>query len=217
MTTIYLIRHGETEWNRNGRWQGHADVPLTEQGRAQAQALARRLRAERQRFDQIYSSDLQRALETAQIIARAISPDQPVQALPSLREIDVGSWSGLTRAEIMARFPGALTDRPYPPDGESRAAFTERVGGALLGLAEQHPGQKLALVTHGGTVRAMVLFLQALQGLPADTIGLIGNTSITELRHDESGWRVVRFNDIAHVVEEQAPDMLAPQNEGSAV
>lgn len=215
MTTLYLIRHGETEWNRDGRWQGHADVPLTDQGYAQAQQLARRMVADGTQIDRIYASDLVRAFATAQQLADAFN--LPVHPLPELREIDVGSWSGLTRSEIAAQYPGALTTVFHPPDGETREAFIERVGRALIGLAEQHPGERLAVVTHGGSVRGMIQYLHALQGQSEPQVPQIGNTSITEVQLDEQGWRVVRFNDIGHVELPQAPDVLAPQNEGAAV
>lgn len=215
MTTLYLIRHGETEWNRDGRWQGHADVPLTEQGRAQASQLARRMAAEALPLDRIYASDLTRAFDTAQQIAAAF--DLPVHPLPELREIDVGSWSGLTRKQIVAQYPGALTTVFHPPDGETREAFIERVGRALVALAAQHPGEHLAVVTHGGSVRGMIQYLSMLQGQAEPEVPQIGNTSITEVRLDEHGWRVVRFNDIEHVALPQAPDAFAPENEGATV
>ena len=103
MTTLLLARHGETEWNREGRWQGWADPPLNETGREQARALREQLRETP--FDAVYSSDLRRAHETAEIVAAPHGV--PVIADEGLREIDVGSWSGLTRAEQEARFPGA--------------------------------------------------------------------------------------------------------------
>ena len=176
-TTIYLIRHGETEWNRSGRWQGHADVPLSDAGLRQAATLAQRLVAERVRFDQIYASDLSRAMQTAEAVARAL--DVPVQPFPRLREIDVGSWSGLTRAEITARFPGAFETTYHAPDGETPDLFALRVGGALTELAERHPGETLAIVTHGGTIRAMLRHV--LGQATEHTIPFIGNTSLTEV------------------------------------
>lgn len=215
-TTFYLIRHGETEWNRRGRWQGHADVPLNEVGRAQARRLARRLLDEDIRFDHMYASDLSRAFETAQIIAQAL--ETLVQPLRDLREIDIGMWSGLTRTEITTRWPGAFETVLHPPNGEPREAFGVRVGSALLRLAEQHPGAMLALVTHGGSIRAMLQQVYALQGRPEQPVPTIGNTSICEVRRDADGWHIVRLNDLAHVAEAQAPDMLAPQkSEGNAV
>lgn len=215
MTIFYLIRHGETEWNRSGRWQGHADVPLTEAGRAQADQLAARLHDEAVQLDRIYSSDLSRALDTARTIAGRF--DLPVQLLPELREINVGSWSGMTRAEILAQYPGALTTVFHPPDGESREDFIERVGSVLVRLAEQHPDEHLALVTHGGTVRGMIQYLYALRGQHDQQVGYVGNTSITEVHLDRSDWQIMRLNDIEHIEQVQAPDVLAPQNEGAAV
>src|SRR5262249_60844859 len=127
-TTILLARHGETDWTREGRFQGHADPPLNEAGRAQAIELAERLASTP--FDAVYSSDLARAHETAEILAS--SHGVPVVADPGLREIDVGSWSGLTRAEIEARFPGAEHH-----DGESRADHLERVLAAVNRIAHE--------------------------------------------------------------------------------
>jgi broad specificity phosphatase PhoE len=214
MTIFYLIRHGETEWNRSGRWQGHADVPLSEEGRTQAALLARHMRAEGLHLDRIYASDLSRTLDTAQPIADAFG--LPVHALPELREINVGSWSGMTRDEIVARYPGALKTVFHPPDGESREDFIARVSRALMRLAERHPDERLALVTHGGSIRGMIQFLYMLQGQDHAPPS-ISNTSLTEVRHDERGWHVVRFNDIGHIELPPAPAALAPQNEGATV
>jgi broad specificity phosphatase PhoE len=146
VTTILLARHGETDWNREGRWQGWADPPLNETGRTQARALARQLRDTP--FDAVYASDLRRAHETAEIVAKPHGV--PVVADPGLREIDVGSWSGLTRAELAARFPNG--DRP---DGETREQHADRVLAAVARIAREHPGARILLVTHGGTMRAL--------------------------------------------------------------
>jgi broad specificity phosphatase PhoE len=146
VTTILLARHGETDWNREGRWQGWADPPLNETGREQARVLAEQLR--QTPFDAVYSSDLQRAFETAEIVAAP--HDVVVVADLGLREIDVGSWSGLTRAELEERFPNG--DRP---DGETREAHAARVLVAVERIAREHPGERILLVTHGGTMRAL--------------------------------------------------------------
>jgi broad specificity phosphatase PhoE len=146
MTTILLARHGETDWNREGRWQGWADPPLNETGRAQARALADQLRA--LPFDAVYTSDLRRARETAEIVAAPHGV--PVTSDAGLREIDVGSWSGLTRAEIEERFPGLER-----PDGETRDQHLARVHGAVVRIARESAGRRLLLVTHGGTMRAL--------------------------------------------------------------
>lgn len=146
MTTILLARHGETDWNRDGRWQGWADPPLNDTGRTQARALAEQLRATP--FDAVYSSDLRRARETAEIVAAPHAV--PVVADPGLREIDIGSWSGLTRAEIDERFPAGER-----PDGETRDRHTARVLEAVERIARENPGRRILLVTHGGTMRAL--------------------------------------------------------------
>lgn len=146
MTTILLARHGETEWNREGRWQGWADPPLNDTGRAQARALAVQLGDTP--FDAVYASDLKRAFETAEIVARP--HHAPVVADPGLREIDVGSWSGLTHSEVDVRFPDGNR-----PDGETRGEHAGRVLAAVERIARRHPGARILLVTHGGTMRAL--------------------------------------------------------------
>lgn len=214
-TILYLVRHGETEWNRNGRWQGHADIPLTEDGRQQARALAARLLVENIRVDRVYTSDLSRASETAAIVADVIGRE--AVALPDLREIDIGGWSGLTRAEIVDRFPGAFQTVFHAPDGETHAAFVRRIVDAVLGLIERHPGEHIMLVTHGGSVRSLLGYVFERQRRPDQSVPLIGNTSITELRLSEDGWRVVRMSDNAHIAgEQQAPDVLSSANEQTA-
>ena len=146
MTTILLARHGETDWNRESRWQGWADPPLNETGRDQARRLAEQLR--HIPFDAVYTSDLRRAHETAEIVAAPHGV--PVVADPGLREIDVGSWSGLTRAEIEERFPGAER-----PDGETREQHLARVLQAVERIARDNLGRRILLVSHGGTMRAL--------------------------------------------------------------
>lgn len=146
MTTILLARHGETDWNRDGIWQGWADPPLNETGRAQAHALAEQLRTTP--FDAVYSSDLRRAEETAEIVAGPHGV--PVVADPDLREIDIGSWSGLTLAEIEERFPHGER-----PDGETREQHAARVLAAVTRIARVNLGRRILLVTHGGTMRAL--------------------------------------------------------------
>lgn len=146
MATILLARHGETDWNREGRWQGWADPPLNETGRAQARALADELRSTP--FDAVYSSDLKRAHETAEIVAAPHGV--PVVVDPELREIDIGSWSGLTRPEIDARFPNGER-----PDGETREQHFSRVRAAVVRIARANAGRRVLVVTHGGTVRAI--------------------------------------------------------------
>lgn len=146
MATILIARHGETDWNRDGRWQGWADPPLNDTGRAQARTLAAELRETP--FDAVYASDLRRAHETAEIVAEPHGV--PVVVDPALREIDIGSWSGLTRPEIEERFPDGER-----PDGETREQHFARVRAAVLRIARENVGRRVLIVTHGGTVRAI--------------------------------------------------------------
>jgi broad specificity phosphatase PhoE len=151
VTIVLLARHGQSDWNAARRWQGHADRPLTEKGREQARALAERLR--HVELDAVYSSDLRRAAETA----AAVSDD--VIELPELREVDVGSWSGLTRAEAEERFPQGVArwreGFPGWDDGESYEQMTERVVGAVLRIARSHERGRVLVVSHGGPIRAI--------------------------------------------------------------
>jgi probable phosphoglycerate mutase len=170
VTTIFLARHGETDWNAEQRWQGHADTALNERGREQARVLARRLADVA--FEAVYASDLQRARETAEIVAAALGLS--VRLEPALREIDVGSWQGLTNTEVLARFPGV--DRA---DGETLDAFRERVLGALHAICERHDGGNVLVVAHGGCVRTIQ---RHLFGEPLPTL-------------ENCGVYVVRFDD----------------------
>ena len=162
-TTILLARHGETDWNRERRFQGHADPPLNELGREQARALGEQL-AEAG-VAAVYSSDLGRALETAQIAGRAL--DLPVQPLRGLREIDVGEWSGLTFAEIEVLFPEGVARHRAGGDGwaqgETHAAMQERIVGAIRDIAAEHPDESVLLVIHGGTMRALLAAAEGME------------------------------------------------------
>jgi broad specificity phosphatase PhoE len=155
VTTVHLARHGQSDWNAAGRWQGHADRPLTELGRQQAAELAERLASVP--LDAVYSSDLRRALETAEPVAARLGLD--VQAVPALREVDVGAWSGLSRPEVEQRFPDAFArwrgGGQGWQDGETYEQMTERVVGAVLELAAAHPGGEILVVAHGGPIRAL--------------------------------------------------------------
>jgi broad specificity phosphatase PhoE len=211
MTTLVLVRHGETEWNRIGRWQGHADVPLSEEGRNQANYLAERLQREEQAFDHIYASDLHRAYDTASIIAAAL--DLPVHPLIALREMHVGAWSGMTSAEVRERHPDQWErysrgeDGPRGGHGETQAALAERVVGAVEELVRTHPGQRLLVVTHGGPIRILLLHIQRLTGHTIDI--RVENTSLTEICFEPSGPRIVRANDVDHLTQHPAVDQNA--------
>jgi broad specificity phosphatase PhoE len=155
-TTILLVRHGETDWNRERRWQGHADPSLNALGREQAGALAETLAVDPPAA--IWSSDLARARETAEIVAARL--DLPVRLDQRLREVDVGEWSGLTRAELEVGHPDGLrrwlegTGEGWQ-HGESYEHMQERVLEALHELAAAHAGERVLVVSHGGPIRAV--------------------------------------------------------------
>ena len=140
MTTLLLVRHGETDWNAEGRLQGQIDRPLTEFGRRQAKQLAAELEGEE--LEAIYSSDLARARETAEIVGERLG--LPVELDSDLREKDWGTWEGLTAVE---------RDR-VEFVGESTQAHEERMLRALARISSQHAdGSTVLVVTHGGSMR----------------------------------------------------------------
>jgi broad specificity phosphatase PhoE len=223
-TTIYFIRHGETDWNAEGRWQGHADVPLNDIGRRQAQLMAQRLQREEVQFDAIYSSDLARAFQTAWELGAQVRV--PVQLLPPLREIDIGEWSGLTTAEIKQRFPVEFRLMEEGQDvprggGETLAALMRRIINVVEVTIRRHPGKTLAMVTHGGCIRAALS--HALQVKGWASLPHIGNTSITVIASGGSIWQAVQINDVAHLEATHAAELItappddaeSPPNEAS--
>jgi broad specificity phosphatase PhoE len=155
VTTLLLARHGQSDWNAERRWQGHADRPLSERGRSQAEALAQRLADVD--LDAIYSSDLRRTRDTAAVVAETKGLE--VVELPDLREVDVGSWSGLTRAEARERFPEAyarwLDGGPGWTDGETYEDMMARVLRGVWQIAGSHPAGRVLVVSHGGPIRAI--------------------------------------------------------------
>ena len=181
MTTILLARHGETDWNRAGRFQGHADPPLNDTGRAQAAELAVELAGVE--LAAIYSSPSRRAFETAVFVA-APHDVAPI-ALDALREVDVGSWQGLTRDEIEARFPEQFArwlnyDQGWH-DGETYEEMGRRVITALLELAAAHAGERILAVTHGGPIRAAFASADGSSHADARRLGpRIGNAFLAE-------------------------------------
>ena len=154
VTTLLLVRHGETDWNRDGRWQGHSDTHLNDAGREQA----RRVAAELGDVDVIYSSDLARARETADIIAAAAHRE--VRPDARLRERSFGAWEGLTAPEIEERFAEDLAswrlgDGAGAEDAEPFDVFAARVGSFVDDAVTRHPGQTVLVVAHGGTIRVI--------------------------------------------------------------
>lgn len=141
------MRHGQSEWNALGRWQGQADPPLSELGVHQAAHAAARVGA----VDAVVASDLERSRHTAEIIAELIGVG-PVLIEAGLRERHAGEWQGLTRAEIEGAWPGYLEDRRRPPAFEGEAAFQDRIAGALDRVRTQIPGGDVLVVAHAGVL-----------------------------------------------------------------
>lgn len=209
VTRIVAIRHGETAWNVDTRIQGHLDIPLNDTGRWQAQRAARALIDEG--ISAIYSSDLLRALETAEAIGQAVS--MPVVADARLRERAFGVFEAHTYAEIEARWPAEArrwTQREpdfAPEGGETLRHVYERCMSLVHALADAHAGQTIALVSHGGVMdclyrAATQLDLRAKRSWP------LGNASINRLLHNGVGLTLIGWSDTRHLDDAAALDEL---------
>ena len=160
---IWFIRHGETEWNRTKRYQGHSDIPLNENGRRQAQETASLLAKEP--LSAIYASDLKRAVETAEAIAQ--THELRVQQKPELRELHFGLWEGLRYEQIMEKWADELSlmyehpEKGCAPEGEGFSELAKRAWPALQAIREAHQEEEaIAVVAHGGTIRVLLCLLQ---------------------------------------------------------
>jgi broad specificity phosphatase PhoE len=194
MTRVLLIRHGETDWNAAGRWQGRAPVPLNEVGMEQSRRLGRYLAAHSARIDVLYSSDLKRAMQTAAAVA--VPQGLTVLPEPGLREVDLGDWQGLTRAEAEAwdgeRYAAYLAARGSspPPNGESWNQVKARARRAFDIVTARHNGSSsVALVSHGGTIGRLIESLFGTIERPT-----LSNTSMTILDQvaPGTGWELVQ-------------------------
>ena len=163
MNRLLLIRHGQSTWNAEGRWQGQADPPLSELGQAQAREAGGRLKSECGTVDRVLSSDLGRAHTTAELIAGELGLDpQAIVLEPGLRERHVGEWSGLTRPEIEERWPGMIDawrsgDSTVIPGGEGE--IIPRVAPVVERICAEAKGTTVA-VTHGGVIHAVERYLE---------------------------------------------------------
>ena len=197
---LFLFRHGETDWNREGRLQGHIDTPLNATGLAQAHALGESLRPHR--LDAVLSSDLSRALTTAQIVATAIGVPLFIEA--GLRETNVGAAEGVLWAEAKTRFGEGLTERWYSdgdvafPGGETGIATRTRGLAALRRFAAAHSYRRIGVSTHGAMVRQLMK-----HALPAGTHAGVRNTALYVLRYEPASERLM-------VVEREELETLLP-------
>jgi broad specificity phosphatase PhoE len=201
---IWLVRHGESEWNRSGQYAGQQDIPLDDRGREQVRRLAERLSDERIRA--IYSSPLQRALDTARAIASLSGA--PIFLEPGLKEIHHGSWEGLTSAQANAGYPveyAAWHVAPHTavmPEGETLLQVQARAGEVMRRVRDELDGGKSVICSHDAVLRVIVL--QALGiGLEHFWKWDFDNASSTVLEAcDEEGrppFRLVRMNDVTHL------------------
>jgi broad specificity phosphatase PhoE len=183
VSTLLLVRHAETDWNRDRRWQGHSDPPLNATGRRQARELAERL--ERGGLRAIYSSDSERARQTAEIVGSRLG--LAVKTDPRLREVSFGEWEGLTRRQIKQRHADDFArweaaERPLPPGIEPDEAMAERVLAALREVAAANPDGRVLVVTSGGPIRAVEAHLRGIEQISARRLlGTVSNCGLVEL------------------------------------
>lgn len=197
---LFAIRHGETAWSRERRFTGVRDVPLTDRGRRQSEALAAAL-AEAP-VAAVYTSPLERARVCAEAIAKTHRLEVRVE--PAVREMAFGAWEGLTRDEVAADAPDAMAtwrqapDRVVPPGGEALGAVASRVAEATARLLAAHPGDAVVLVSHAIVTRLIVL---AALGLGPERLWSVDASpaGLTEIEFQD-GWATVhRMNTLAHL------------------
>ena len=201
MGKLYIIRHGETEWNSQGRIQGHTDIPLSEAGRQQAQYTAERLK--NVNFDIAYSSDLSRTSETAQIILGKRNIE--VNTLTSLREYNKGVFEGLTVEEYSQRYPdqydaSLINDLDFAPEsGESIRDVSKRMSEFGTFVKSQHLNDDVLIVGHGGALRSLVADLLS---LPIETTWKLvtGNCSLTIIHTYPDNSVLHLYNDTSHIM-----------------
>jgi probable phosphoglycerate mutase len=198
---ILLIRHGETEWNREGRIQGfHADSPLTASGHAQARLLAGRLASER--FDALHSSDAGRARQTAAPIGAATGQEIVYDA--ALRERNYGVFEGRTYKDVEREYPEAFQKfrardpRYVPPSGESAVEFRDRVVAALEAIAAGVVGKCVAVITHGGVLGMMYRHVTG-AALDSKRSFSLHNASINRFLYSDERWSLELWGDISHL------------------
>ena len=190
MTTVYLVRHGATEWNVDKRAQGTADVPLNDMGELQARRVAEQLADVR--LDAVFSSDLSRAYETARVIAAAHGLE--VEKDPDFREIDQGEWTGLPVDEIRERWPdmwGPARHYSPRPGGESPQEVRARALAGLRRVVERHPAGSVAIVSHGGTIRWLSAEALGYDDRRSARIRGLGNGGVVQLEAALAGSSLV--------------------------
>ncbi len=224
-TLIYLVRHGQTSYNIERRFQGQLDVPLSEEGEEQARAVSAWLADQQLNFGALYSSDLKRALETARAIGERLG--LVPQQVEALREIHVGEWQGLVSDEIEARFPGQLSmwrDQASgfrTPGGETTAEVQQRMFDWYVDAITRHRGQAIIVVSHGMALWSLVAGLNGweLSDLERTRQAKQGNTGVSVVLADHVNRqsRTILLNSLAHLESRTAaPNLVEPSSEGTA-
>jgi probable phosphoglycerate mutase len=213
-TTILLIRHGETAWNAVRRLQGHIDIPLNQVGTRQAAALARALAAET--LDAIVSSDLQRAMQTAQAVA-ALHPGVTLQTTAQLRERAYGVFEGMLYQEIQQQYPDdfalwqAREVEAVMPHGERLAEsfhqFYDRAIAGLHAVAAHHPGQTVAVVAHGGVLECAYREAQGIQ-LDSPRDFQVKNASINRFTVADGKLALTSWGEVEHLALAAMDDVI---------
>jgi len=186
MTKVYLIRHGETEWNAKGKYLGLTDIPLNDNGESQAKALSSFLSKER--IDAVYSSALTRTIQTAEIIAEPHGLE--VSKISELNEVDFGEWNGLTYFEIKDKYSNLADDwlnktsEVQIPGGETWSHFKKRVVSGLRKILNENENKNILVVSHGGPIKAII----------SEVLGL-SLTSFWKIRQDRGAINIVEFFD----------------------
>lgn len=186
MTKVYLIRHGETEWNAKGKYLGLTDIPLNNNGERQAKALSSFLSKER--IDAVYSSALTRTIQTARIIAEP--HELEVSKISELNEVDFGEWDGLTYFEIKERYSNLADDwlnktsEVQITGGETWSHFKKRVVSGLRKILNENENKNILIVSHGGPIKAII----------SEVLGL-SLTSFWKIRQDRGAINIVEFFD----------------------
>jgi broad specificity phosphatase PhoE len=199
---ITFLRHGESVGNAESRWQGQSDFPLTERGRAQASALAKRWKKEGMQFDLVISSPLERAKETAEVIASALN--LRIEFDPLWLERDNGEFSGLTAHEVRQNFSHPDFTTPYDPvgtDGEGDWELFLRAGQALHELLKREPARYL-IVSHGGLLNQVMHAVVGIvpQANNSGTRFRFENTAFAQLAYfpHQHRWAIDKLNDHTH-------------------
>ncbi len=206
-TELILIRHGETVWNLENRWQGHLDSPLTPIGLQHSRAVAQRLAT--MPFDFLYSSDLPRAYRMAEDISTMTG--RPIITEPNLRERQLGVFEGLTMAEVRERHPAAYEgymtrDPKYViPQGESLEAKHHRVTQAMLAIALRHTGKRIVIITHGGVVDSAFRLAVGLT-LAFPRSWTLYNASINSITFQDETWMLGTWGEISHLSRTETPN-----------